>query len=423
MLQAQDAVQAEPLQAQRWLWPKQGLARVPYWAYRSQAIYDLEQQRIYRGPVWNFLCLEAELPVAGSFKVTRVGDMPVVVSRDGDGSLHAFENRCAHRGALLVLENMGTAKDFTCVYHAWRHDLRGNLASVAFRRGVNGQGGMPESFRLEEHGPRKLRIATLGGLVFGTLHPQTPPLAQFIGPQILPRLQRVLRAPLRVLGHYTQMLPNNWKLYFENVKDSYHASLLHLFFATFKITRLSQGGGIIVDESGGNHVSYSLPPQQADDRGDTSYDSLRSKQDDFGLEDPRLLEVVDEFGDGCHVQILSLFPGLVVQAVQNSLAVRQILPHGVDQTQLVWTYFGFEDDDAPMRERRLRHANFIGPAGFISMEDGAVGGFIQRGIAACDSGEASVVEMGGHGTESQSTRATEVSVRGFWKAWRSQMQI
>jgi hypothetical protein len=89
----------------------------------------------------------------------------------------------------------------------------------------------------------------------------------------------------------------------------------------------------------------------------------------------------------------------------------------------VWTYFGFQDDDEAMRERRLRHANFVGPAGFISMEDGAVGGFVQRGIAGCDADETSVVEMGGHGTESQTTRATEVSVRGFWKAWRSQMQI
>ena len=30
---------------------------------------------------------------------------------------------------------------------------------------------------------------------------------------------------------------------------------------------------------------------------------------------------------------------------------------------------------------RLKQANLIGPAGFISMEDGCVGGFVQRGIA------------------------------------------
>jgi hypothetical protein len=56
------------------------------------------------------------------------------------------------------------------------------------------------------------------------------------------------------------------------------------------------------------------------------------------------------------------------------------------------------------------------------MEDGAVGGFVQRGIASADS-EQSVVEMGGASAETAETRATEASVRGFWKAWRAHMGI
>ena len=56
------------------------------------------------------------------------------------------------------------------------------------------------------------------------------------------------------------------------------------------------------------------------------------------------------------------------------------------------------------------------------MEDGAVGGFVQRGIAAA-ADELSVVEMGGAGAETQETRATEASVRGFWKAYRMHMGL
>ena len=63
----------------------------------------------------------------------------------------------------------------------------------------------------------------------------------------------------------------------------------------------------------------------------------------------------------------------------------------------------------------------MGPAGFISMEDGAVGGFVQRGIAGAQDLEA-VVEMGGDGAASSPGRATETSVRGFWKAYRSYME-
>ena len=40
------------------------------------------RQRIFRGATWKFLGLEAELPDAGDFKTTFVGDMPVVVTRD-----------------------------------------------------------------------------------------------------------------------------------------------------------------------------------------------------------------------------------------------------------------------------------------------------------------------------------------------------
>jgi anthranilate 1,2-dioxygenase large subunit len=64
----------------------------------------------------------------------------------------------------------------------------------------------------------------------------------------------------------------------------------------------------------------------------------------------------------------------------------------------------------------------MGPAGFVSMEDGCVGGYIQRGIAGAANAEA-VVQMGGSGADSQESRVTESSVRGFWKAYRATMGI
>src|SRR5579875_1889375 len=130
-------------------WPEEGLTRVPYWVFQDAAVYRAEQQRLFQGPVWNFLCLEAELAEPGDFRATFLGDMPVVVTRDGDGEIYAFENRCAHRGALICLENQGKARDFTCVYHGWSYDRQGNLKGVAFKDGINGKGGMPRSFCLE----------------------------------------------------------------------------------------------------------------------------------------------------------------------------------------------------------------------------------------------------------------------------------
>jgi anthranilate 1,2-dioxygenase large subunit/terephthalate 1,2-dioxygenase oxygenase component alpha subunit len=397
------------------------VTRVPYWVYRDPDLLKLEQDRIFEGPVWNFLCLEKEIARPGDWRTTVVGRMPVVVARDMDGSITAFENRCAHRGALICLDNAGTgAKDFQCVYHAWRYDLRGNLRSVAFQRGVNGKGGMRSDFKLEDHGPRQLRVTTLHGLVFGTLSRETPAIQHFIGPEVLARFDRVLGGrTIEIIGRFVEILPNNWKLYAENARDSYHASLLHLFFATFKLNRLSQGGGLVVSGNGGCSVSETIAPTTSHDE---TYTGIRSVDEDYKLEDPRLIDVVDEHPDKVRHQIVTVFPNFVLQKTQNAMALRFFTPTIDGRTNLEWIYLGYTGDTPDMRRRRLRHLNLSGPAGFVSMEDGCVGGFVERGIATAED-EAAIVEMGGDSVESQATRATESAVRGFWSMWRRMTEL
>jgi phenylpropionate dioxygenase-like ring-hydroxylating dioxygenase large terminal subunit len=395
-------------------WPS-GLTRVPFWAYQDPNVLVTEQQRLFEGPVWNYLCLETEIPNAGDWRTTYVGEMPVVVARDHDGDIVAFENRCAHRGALICLDDGGNAKEFQCVYHAWRYDLRGNLRSIAFQRGVNGVGGMPACFRMEDHGPRKLRTTVLFGIVFGTLSDATPGIEIFAGPEVIDRLRTVASGrKLEIIGRFTEVLPSNWKLYAENVRDTYHASLLHLFFATFKLNRLSQGGGTQINDTGSCHVSTTLAPDQEVDH---AYDGMRSVDDDFRLNDPSLLDAVDEHGDRVRQQIISVFPTFVMQRTQNVMSVRHFLPRGTDKTDLHWIFLGYADDTPEQRIRRLRQLNLAGPAGYVSMEDGCVGGFVERGAAAAHR-QTSLLEMGGTETKGQDTRATEAAIRGFWGFWR-----
>jgi anthranilate 1,2-dioxygenase large subunit/terephthalate 1,2-dioxygenase oxygenase component alpha subunit len=401
-------------------WPAEGVTRVPYWVYQDEDVYREEQEKIFRGPAWNYLCLEAELPEPKSFLTTFVGDMPVVVTRDADGALHAWENRCAHRGALIAMQARGKTERFSCIYHNWTYDHAGNLANVAFRRGIAGKGGMPADAQPESQAPRQLRVASIHGLVFGTLSPAAPPLEEYIGPEILPRLRRVMKKPVRVLGVYTQVLPNNWKLYMDNVKDTYHASLLHVFFTRFRINRLTQKGGVFVSADGAHHCTYT---EIVEDTGDAyERDGMRAAggSQDFRLEAPEILEQVDELGDRVAIQILSLFPGFVLHQIRNSLCARQVVPKGVNRTELHWTLFGFEDDDAEMQRRRIMQANLVGPAGYISMEDGAATGLVQRGVAGA-SDRASVIEMGGRTIGSGDSRITETAVRGLWQAWRRYM--
>ena len=140
----------------------------------------------------------------------------------------------------------------------------------------------------ETQSPRKLRVETLAGLVFGTLSDAAPPLATYLGPEIIKRIRRVMRAPVRVLGSYSQIVPSNWKLYLENVKDTYHASLLHTFFTTFRLARMTQTGGVIIKQNGGGHASLTMMANS----GGREYEQagMPAANEGLKLEAPELLE-------------------------------------------------------------------------------------------------------------------------------------
>jgi phenylpropionate dioxygenase-like ring-hydroxylating dioxygenase large terminal subunit len=403
------------------VWTHADTTRVPYQVYVDPDLYELEQQRLFRGPTWNFLALEAEIPNPGDFKTTFVGDAPVVVVRKTDGVISAVVNRCAHKGAVLCFKLRGNIKEFNCVYHNWIYDLDGKLQGVPFRRGVGGKGGLSEDFDQSKHNLQALRLETYRGLVFGTFSSETVPFRAYLGDELIRSIDRVFIKPFKVLGYHSQVLPNNWKLYAENNKDSYHASLLHVFHNTFGVVRPNMGGGIRISPNGWHHQSYTERTPPNDDA--TGREKVRSLKEQYSLEDPSIMEHRLELGDQVTNSIQSVFPTLMIQQILNTLAVRQLLPRGVERSELLWTVLGFEDDDEDLLNVRLKSNNLVGPAGFISMEDGCIGGFVQRAAKADPCAE-TIMPMGGRGIDpTQGSRVTEAAVRGFWKGWRECMGV
>ena len=404
-------------------WPAQGVTRVPYWVYSDPNIHALEQQRIFQGASWHYLGLEAEVPEPGCYKTTYIGEQSVLLTRGEDGSLHAMLNRCAHRGNMVCREAFGQAKKLYCVYHAWSYKLNGELSHAAFQHGLRGEGGLPKDFQLAEHGLRTLRVATLCGLVFATFSDKTEALEDWLG-DVAAGIRRVLHKPLKVLGYDTQRIHANWKAYHENPRDSYHANILHTFYGTFGLSRQSQESGMVLDRQGRHVYFYTKAGTEktSADYQETA-DKLRSHNNALTLEDPGILRWRDEFGDGVSVQILSAYPSFVLHQIANSLATRQLLPKGPGQCDLVWTYFGFADDDEATTRMRLAQANLAGSAGMISVEDAAVCEMMHRAIADGASGE-SFIEMGGRGLESGgSSKLSERAIRNFWHNYRQDMGL
>lgn len=405
-------------------WPQEGLTRVPYWVFHDPEIYRQEEEKIWRGPTWSFLALDAEIPKPFDYKNTFVGETPVVVTRAEDGSVHAWVNRCAHRGALVCRDLHGNTQTHTCVYHQWSFDLKGDLVGVPFRRGISGKGGYPKDFDLKDHGLTKLRTASFGGIVFGTFSAETPPLEDFLGKVMCANIQRVMHKPIRILGHSRQYIFSNWKLYSENTRDSYHAMLLHLFYPTFGIAMPKQKSMVTMDERYRFHNLFTIfKPSGSEDTSAYGHDVKRTSQGFANLEDPSLLKYYDEFNDGIIITIQSLFPSMVLQQIVNGLAVRHIQPKGPGEFELKWTYFAYEDDSEEMVYHRLKQVNMLGPAGLIAMEDGEAAQLVQQGTKR-DSMACSAVEMGGDAiTDLDQSGADENSIRGFWNGYRKLMGL
>lgn len=117
------------------------------------------QELFYNTPqLVGFSCAVKE---PGSFLTTEVIGIPIVVSRDEQGKLHAFINACAHRGSRIA-NGSGNSKRMTCIYHGWSYSLDGKLA------------GRPKDDAFDTAGPetnlQKLPVSDRAGLLVVGLH-------------------------------------------------------------------------------------------------------------------------------------------------------------------------------------------------------------------------------------------------------------
>jgi salicylate 5-hydroxylase large subunit len=396
--------------------------RVPLAWYTDPAIYEREQQLIFRGPAWSYAALSVELPETGSFKTTTIGDASIVLVRDRDGHVNAFENRCAHRGVQFCYKAHGTAKTLQCPYHQWTYNLQGELIGIPFRNGIAGLGGgMPDDFDLKAFPLTRLRVAERHGALFVTFSDATEPFEAYLGPAMLEYFDRIFDGrALTLLGYERQVVESNWKLEMENLKDPYHASLLHIFFATFGLFRLDQPAWVQMDDKGRHAIMAIAKRGGREETAATK--EMSSFRNDITLQGPQLIQPVPEFPGRAIGVMQTLWPNLIIQQQSNTLAMRQIVSRGPGVFELHWTYFGYADDDAEMTARRLRQANLVGTAGYVSMDDIEV--LEMQQASALQYPEArGVLEMGGIDTEDQEHHVTEVPVRAFWRYYREVMGL
>ncbi len=86
--------------------------------YTDAEFWQTEMDTIYRKlPI--LIGMSHEVPNAGDFKSLDILGIPLLISRQADGSVRVFMNVCTHRSMILVKEETGNKRVFTCPYHAW----------------------------------------------------------------------------------------------------------------------------------------------------------------------------------------------------------------------------------------------------------------------------------------------------------------
>jgi apoptosis-inducing factor 3 len=282
---------------------------------------------------------------------------------------------------------------------------------------------MPKDFRNADHGLRQLNVTAHRGVVFASYRSDMESFQDYLGPEILSEFEATFdgRKP-RLLGYYRHSLPGNWKLYHENLKDPYHATLLHTFLVTFGLLVAGNKSLMLADPTGRHGVMASAKSDGKSVSSDTKKE-MRAYREGMELSEPRFMDFLDEFDSPWSVTMATIWPNLIIQREMNTLGVRQIVPTGPHEFIMKWTMFGFEGDDDEMTRHRLRQGNLMGPAGFLGLEDNEAIKFVQDGMQHVPNGKHLVeldpdVEAG-----TADTLISEAAIRAMYQHWRQEMGL
>ncbi|MFT2109936.1 aromatic ring-hydroxylating oxygenase subunit alpha [Marinomonas sp. 2405UD68-3] len=187
--------------------------------YNDPHMFRIDMEEVFQKE-WLFVGMSSEVPKRGDYFTVEIGQNPVLVIRDADGSVNAFHNTCRHRGSRLCTEKHGKVANLVCPYHQWTYDLKGNLLFAGMEMG-NG-------FDKQKHGLKRAHCKTAGGFVFVCLANEAPKgdfddflqtLEEYMEPYDVENTKLAIESNM-----YERA---NWKLVLENNRECYHCAANH----------------------------------------------------------------------------------------------------------------------------------------------------------------------------------------------------
>jgi benzoate/toluate 1,2-dioxygenase subunit alpha len=194
-------------------------------AFTDPDLFDLEMRHVFEGG-WLFLGHASQVPNPHDYLTTTIGRVPVVVMRDGSGTLGAYVNACQHKGARICHLRTGNGKLHVCRYHSWTYDSAGKNIAV---KGLK-EGAYSETFLGTDRNLSALAaFGEYRGFLFGSLAP-TVPLDEHLG-----EARHLIDICVDQGDDGMELVPGeviftyeaNWKMQLENCADAYHFTSAH----------------------------------------------------------------------------------------------------------------------------------------------------------------------------------------------------
>ena len=187
--------------------------------YSDPDIYAFEIEKIFARS-WQYAGRLEKLANPGDHLVCQVGQVPIVVTRDLEGELHAFVNVCRHRAYPVAVED-GNRKILQCGYHAWTYNLDGCLHKAP-------RSEREECFDKSEFSLIPVSIDTWNDLVFVNPEAEAAPFRESYPEFESLTLERgVDFGGYRYHSRFSYEVPANWKVWVENASECYHCPTIH----------------------------------------------------------------------------------------------------------------------------------------------------------------------------------------------------
>jgi phenylpropionate dioxygenase-like ring-hydroxylating dioxygenase large terminal subunit len=327
--------------------------------YSGAAQYGLEVEKVF-WRAWIPVARVTDLAEKGRWLHRSVERAEVVITRDEDGTLHAFHNTCLHRGTALVSAD-GCGQRLVCPYHAWSYKLDGQLASVpepiSYPKDFD-----PGSIRLQP-----VAVAEHWGFIWVNLSANPPTIEEYLGENLLDELTNYRLGEAEHKGRFEKAGPFNWKVAMEGFLEPYHVPWIHPR-SVFPVVHHQ----FAAMKWWGDHSRMMLPLRDPDLYQPKGIFGRVAAQVGIGLPDGlNELQRTASF-------VYLVWPTTVFNILPNHITVFHMLPLGPDRTNVVLDVYGQPSKDAVQKDfwDKLAATYHL-----LVDEDAAPAAAIQRGLS------------------------------------------